>query len=61
MSSRLLISLRNQPPADTPLEPAKNGLMSNSAIASCHSSSPPPKYSQPMISLAIRPNGIEPK
>ena len=31
-----MISLRNQPPAETPLEPAKKGLMPNSAIASSH-------------------------
>jgi hypothetical protein len=56
-----LISLRNQPPAETLLEPANSGLMPNSAMASCQSSMPPPKYSQPMISLAMRPKGIEPK
>ena len=60
-SARLAISLRNHPPAEIPLEPANNGFVPNSASASSHSAMPPPKYSQPAISLAVRPNGIEPK
>ena len=49
-----------EPPAETPLEPANRGLIPNGAMVSPQSSSPPPQYSQHMISGPVRPNPPSP-
>ena len=60
-SARLLISLRNQPPACGPVVPPTSGCTPAGAWASSHSAWPPPKRSQPRCSCAVRPNGTLPK
>ena len=56
-SSTLRSSRRNQPPICTKVSPTGIGSRPNGRYASSHSSRPPPLYSQPLISLAVMPNG----
>ena len=60
-SSMVLISSRNQPNHCGPLLPQRNAFRLNRAYISSYSAWPPPWFSQPLCSGAVRPNGIDPK